>query len=135
MIPKSFTVFVYGTLKPGGHYWPRFCEGKVSNVVEARIRGRLYNLNVGYPGVVLDDSGWVQGCLLTFSDENDLEQLDWLEGYDEGRVNQHNEYVRLKVPCFTPKGEELGDHWVYEMTQKTIRQHVCTWIENGQWQV
>ena len=26
---SDLTVFVYGTLKPGGHYWPEFCEGKV----------------------------------------------------------------------------------------------------------
>ncbi|MGJ8640543.1 MAG: gamma-glutamylcyclotransferase family protein [Opitutaceae bacterium] len=130
---SEYTVFVYGTLKPGGHYWSRFCEGKVSRVVPAKIRGSLYDLNVGYPGLVLDDRSWVLGCILTLPRMRDFLKLDMLEGYDETRDSSLNEYTRLKVPCFGPKGETLGDHWTYEMTPSTQQKHECTLIESGDW--
>ncbi|HAV12455.1 MAG TPA: hypothetical protein DCX06_03010 [Opitutae bacterium] len=132
---EPFTVFVYGTLKPGGHYWPRFCEGKVSEVQPAKIRGELYDLHLGYPGLLLRGDRWVQGCLLTFASRQDLEQLDWLEGYEANRPMEQNEYIRLKVPCYTPAGESLGDFWAYEMTETTLRQHKGTLIESGDWPV
>ena len=53
MSEAVYKVFVYGTLKPGGHYWPQFCEGKVSEVLPAKVQGKLYDLHVGYPGVRL----------------------------------------------------------------------------------
>ncbi|MGC6424063.1 MAG: gamma-glutamylcyclotransferase family protein [Lentimonas sp.] len=135
MHTEAFTVFVYGTLKPGGHYWHRFCEGKVSRVVAARIRGSLYDLHVGYPGLVLDDGGWVQGFLLTFESLKELEHLDRLEGFDENRPADRNDYLRLKVRCFNEHGESFGEHWSYEMTQGLREQHRCTLIENGEWPV
>ena len=91
------TVFVYGTLKPGGHYWPRFCEGKVSQTVPAKIRGSLFDLGVGYPGLMLNDFGWVHGFLLTLPHEADFFQLDVLEGYKADRAASQNDYIRLKV--------------------------------------
>lgn len=126
-------VFVYGTLKPGGHYWPQFCEGKVSEVQLAKIRGELYDLHVGYPGVILQGDSWVQGCLLTFPREADFLQLDVLEGYVPGREESKNEYNRLKVPSFTPEGEALGEVWAYEMTEATMQRYTGTRIESGHW--
>ncbi|MEN8662306.1 MAG: gamma-glutamylcyclotransferase family protein [Lentimonas sp.] len=135
MNSTTHTVFVYGTLKPGGHYWARFCEGKVSEVLPAKIRGSLYDLGVGYPGLVLDDQGWVQGCLLMLPREADFQQLDVLEGYVPQREASKNEYVRLKVSCFDPDGESLGEFWAYEMTAATMKRHKTTLIENGNWPI
>jgi gamma-glutamylcyclotransferase (GGCT)/AIG2-like uncharacterized protein YtfP len=127
------TVFVYGTLKPGGHYWPQFCEGKVSEVTPAKIQGELYDLNVGYPGVLLRVDDWVQGHVLTFPKEQDFQQLDVLEGYQPGRPDSENEYNRLRVPYFNLKGESLGMVWAYEMTNATFRKHTTTKIKDGNW--
>ncbi|MFO8027172.1 MAG: gamma-glutamylcyclotransferase family protein [Opitutales bacterium] len=52
---SELSVFVYGTLKPGGRYWPEFCEGKVGEPIPAKIRGALYDLHVGYPGLWLGE--------------------------------------------------------------------------------
>jgi gamma-glutamylcyclotransferase (GGCT)/AIG2-like uncharacterized protein YtfP len=135
MSASPHKVFVYGTLKPGGHYWPQFCEGKVSEVQPAMIRGELYDLHVGYPGVILQGDGWVQGCLLTFPREADFLQLDVLEGYVPGREESKNEYNRLKVPSYTPEGETLGEVWAYEMTEATMQRYTGTRIQSGYWAI
>lgn len=128
-------VFVYGTLKPGGHYWPQFCEGKVSVVEPAKIRGELYDLHVGYPGVFLRGSSWVQGYVLTFPKRADFEQLDVLEGYEPDRSAELNEYVRCRVECFSHEGKPLCEAWGYEMTEATFRQFSGTRIECGDWPI
>lgn len=131
----DLTVFVYGTLKPGGHYWPEFCEGKVISQAPAKIRGELYDLHVGYPGLLLQGESWVQGYVLEFGNERDLDRLDYLEGYVPNRLESQNEYNRLKVTCFDLDGELLCEAWAYEMTKSTTAKHDCTRIENGDWPV
>lgn len=131
----SYKVFVYGTLKPGGHYWPQFCEGKVSEVLPAKIKGELYDLHVGYPGLKLRGENWVLGYVLTFPKEADFLHLDVLEGYVEGRPESENEYTRLRIPCFNLEGEPLGEVWTYEMTDSTAKCHTSTRIEDGNWPV
>jgi len=129
------SVFVYGTLKPGGRYWPRFCEGKVSAVVPARIRGELYDLGVGYPAYLGRGDGWVEGCVLTFLREEDFAQVDWLEGYSPSRPAEENEYQRIRVDCFSPEGTPLGGVWAYEMSEASIRRQGGRRIESGCWPV
>ena len=126
------SVFVYGTLKPGGHYWHQFCEGKVSAVMPAKIRGELYDLHVGYPGVFMRGDGWVQGTLLTFPRTRDFEELDVLEGFEPRRAVEENEYIRLRVD---PSGESLGQVWAYEMTEATFQRFAGTRIADGNWPI
>lgn len=130
-----YQVFVYGTLKPGGRYWPQYCEGKVSQAIPAKIRGELYDLKVGYPGVLLRGEAWVQGYLLSFEKEVDFLQLDVLEGYVASRAPEANEYVRLEVPCYEPGGALLGPVWTYEMTDSTFARHDASQIEDGNWPI
>lgn len=132
---SDLTVFVYGTLKPGGHYWPEFCEGKVEEPVPAKIHGKLYDLHVGYPGLLLRGESWVQGHLLTFKTEEDFLRLDYLEGYKLDRPYSKNEYIRLKVPAYSTGGEPLGEVWAYEMTEATMERHKGTRIPDGNWPV
>ncbi len=129
------TVFVYGTLKPGGRYWPEFCEGKASDIRPAKVRGILYDLHVGYPGLRLGGATWTQGYCLTFRNETDLHRLDELEGYDPARPTDANEYIRLKVPCFTPHDDALGEAWTYEITPWMMVKHAATRIPDGNWPV
>ncbi len=132
---KRHKVFVYGTLKPGGHYWPQFCEGKVSAAVPAKIHGELYDLHVGYPGVFMRGDDWVQGYVLTFPRQADFAQLDVLEGFKPNRPNELNEYVRLRVNYYNHEGEPLGAVWAYEMTEATFRHFAGTRIESGNWPI
>ena len=131
----SHKAFVYGTLKPGGHYWAQFCEGKVSEVVPAKIRGELYDLHVGYPGMFMRGDGWVQGYVLTFPKQADFEQLNVLEGYQPDRPAEANEYVKCRVDCFNHEGEPLGEVWAYEMTEATFKHFPGTRIESGNWPI
>ena len=128
-------VFVYGTLKPGGHYWPHYCEGKVNEVRPAQIRGALYDLHVGYPGVFLRGDEWVQGYVLSFLRPEYFMQLDVLEGFKSNRPNKLNEYVRVRVDYFNEDGVSLGKAWAYEMTEATFNRCSSTRIENGNWPV
>lgn len=135
MNTSKLSVFVYGTLKPGGRYWPEFCEGKVGEPVPAKIRGELYDLHVGYPGLKLRGDGWVRGFLLSFKTEADFLRLDYLEGFDPDRPYPENEYIRLKVECYTPDGEPFGEVWTYEMTDATMQRCKGTLIPDGHWPV
>jgi len=130
---SDLKVFVYGTLKPGGRYWPEFCEGKVVAYTPAKVRGELYDLHVGYPGLKLRGDGWVYGYVLELGEPAHLHGLDYLEGYVPGRPEDQNEYNRLRVPCFDLDGKPLGEVWVYEMTAATMARHSGTLIESGNW--
>lgn len=128
-------VFVYGTLKPGGRYWPPFCEGKVARQHPAKIRGELYDLHVGYPGLRLQGADWVYGWLLELADPAHLSGLDYLEGYAPGRPESENEYNRVRVPCYDLENQPLGEVWAYEITPTTFAQHRTTYISSGDWPV
>ena len=132
---SEYSVFVYGTLKPGGHYWPEFCEGKVSSQTAAKIRGELYDLHVGYPGLKIRGDAWVYGYILQFDNTSHLERLDYLEGYAPNRPESQNEYNRLKVKCFDLNERELSEVWAYEMTPATAARHNGSLIESGDWPV
>jgi gamma-glutamylcyclotransferase (GGCT)/AIG2-like uncharacterized protein YtfP len=99
----------------------------------AKIRGELYDLHVGYPGVFLRGEQWVQGYVLSFTRPADFFQLDVLEGFKPNRSNQLNEYVRVRVDYFNEHGVSLGEAWAYEMTQATFERFSSTRIENGNW--
>jgi gamma-glutamylcyclotransferase (GGCT)/AIG2-like uncharacterized protein YtfP len=135
MIFSDLSVFVYGTLKPGGHYWPKYCAGKVKSILPAQIQGELYDLHVGYPGLILRGDDWVQGYVLTFSQQADFAELDVLEGYEPGRSNEQNEYLRLRVQCYDAAGEPLGEVWAYEITDFSFKNYTATRIEDGNWYI
>ncbi|MGB0408747.1 MAG: gamma-glutamylcyclotransferase family protein [Opitutales bacterium] len=135
MSPSDLSVFVYGTLKPGGPYWPEFCENKVGTPVPAKIRGELYDLHVGYPGLVLRGDSWVHGYALSFKTEKDFLRLDYLEGYDPERPYSENEYIRLRVPCYSEAGDALGELWTYEISEATFARHKTTRMVDGKWPI
>lgn len=162
MNPSDLTVFVYGTLKPGGCYWPEFCKGRVGVPIPAKIRGELYDLHLGYPGLRLEanhasrsatdgdhsvnsssvsrhsklqETGWVYGCLLDFRSEQDLIRLDELEGFSSGRLYSENEYVRIKVPAYDLKGLALGEAWTYVITETRLAQCKGSLIPEGEWSI
>ena len=126
----AINVFVYGTLKPGGFYWPECCEGKVRSCQQARVRGRLYPLDAGYPALDASDvadtatsdqeESWVSGYVLTLTGPEVLEGFDQLEGYLEGRDPEANEYQRVRITAFTlPEGRAL-EVWTYVMDPRQI---------------
>lgn len=125
-------VFVYGTLKPGGYYWPQFCEGKVTAHETAKVRGALYDLRPGYPAL-LEGDGWVHGTVLTLKDDAALRGFDTLEGYEAGRAPADNEYQRCEVDAFSPAGEPLGRVWTYFMLPDKMRELDGIHLPEGAW--
>ncbi|PXA05337.1 hypothetical protein DDZ13_00285 [Coraliomargarita sinensis] len=132
---SDLSVFVYGTLKPGGRYWPKFCEGKVDEPIPARVKGQLYDMHLGFPGFRLDDEGWTYGHLLTFKTEEDFLRLDYLEGYDPDRPYSKNEYIRKRAQVYSTQGKPLGEVWIYEITDHMMEDCQATRIPSGNWKV
>ncbi len=126
-------VFVYGTLQPGGYYWLSHCQGRVRQVCPARVRGTLYDLHVGYPGLRLEGAGWVKGCLLEVPKSEDFARIDHLEGYDPARPDGENEYLRRRVRCFDDACGPLGPVWAYEVSAAALARYSGTPMESGVW--
>ncbi|MFP4281656.1 MAG: gamma-glutamylcyclotransferase [Opitutales bacterium] len=104
-------VFVYGTLRPGGYYHRRLVEGRPVEATPARVRGALYALAPGYPGMRPGDR-WVAGEVLSFDADELLGALDELEGYASADP-AGGEYERASCEAWTPDGTLLGTVWAY----------------------
>lgn len=71
-------VFVYGTLKKGGHFHEVLRGSHF--IGEGGVEGQLYNLGT-FPGLVQEGEGRVKGELYELSNEAGLKRLDHLEGF------------------------------------------------------
>jgi gamma-glutamylcyclotransferase (GGCT)/AIG2-like uncharacterized protein YtfP len=157
----DLTVFVYGTLKPGGRAWARLCEGKVADAKPARVRGRLYHLSAGYPALrddsknaesatressggpvpAADETNWVHGWRLVLRDAAALRAFDEWEEFDPARNPGDNTYNRIKISFFSeakasPKSAEpeyLGGAWVYVMAPARIAAMGGVEVSSGEW--
>lgn len=130
--PDQLHVFVYGTLKPGGYFYPHYCEGKVVANVEAIALGILYDLPMGYPALTPGEN-WVYGYVLSFADFGVLAALDELEGYDPNGSPQENEYERSPTAVYTLDHDPLGTVWAYWMTAEKAEQLGGTRLAHGRW--
>ncbi|MDJ0714482.1 MAG: gamma-glutamylcyclotransferase [Prochloraceae cyanobacterium] len=124
--------FVYGTLKPGEVNYQLYCSGKAIEERIAYAKGKLFDLPLGYPAMTFGD-GWVEGYLLSFSEESILVTLDLLEDYDEKRSPQENEYYRQLIPVYDSSRNPLGKSWSYLMNSKKIEQLSGVIIPSGKW--
>ncbi len=76
-----------------------------------RVRGSLYDVG-DYPGLVLDDAGWVAGELFRIPDlAARLNDLDREEGYDPAD-DARSLYVRRRGAVRVEDGSSL-DAWLY----------------------
>jgi len=132
-------VFVYGTLKPGGHYHNEYCGGFQFNLEEAWIRGQLFDFpQLGYPGAVEDKNHWTKGYVFSFAHQESevLLKLDTLEGYDPKRPAHQNEYYRIKVPYYIYKGNpQSGVTWCYFMESDQIKSLGGIPLLEGEWTI
>lgn len=125
-------VFVYGTLKPGESNYLRYCQGRVIAQRPAVVQGKLYDLSLGYPGLVAGD-GIVQGVILSFSDPNIFIDLDQLEDYQPHRPPEENEYQRQQIPVFDLNYQPLGLVWAYLMDMTKVQVYSGVLIPDGCW--
>lgn len=133
MIP----LFVYGSLQPGGQYWPDYCEQRVERLCPASVRGSLYDLPLGYPALVAAGSrqaNWVQGYLLWLKSSKDLFKIDQLEGYQTERPAIENEYNRRQIDCYDAHHlQRITQAWVYEMHMDRVCELKGTLLNSGKW--
>ncbi|MDJ0571830.1 MAG: gamma-glutamylcyclotransferase [Pleurocapsa sp. MO_192.B19] len=130
--PSTFNVFVYGTLKPGEANYQYYCGDRVTSQTPVYTFGNLYALPVGYPAMT-EGENTVKGILLSFSDSSILKSLDKLEGYQEQRAFDLNEYYRQLVPIYNFAHQPRGKAWAYFMAIARVRQLQGTLITSGWW--
>lgn len=94
-------MFVYGTLRQG-HAARSLIADHIASAVPATVRGRIYALPAGYPGLVEGDSAVVVGEMLQLVDlAAALALLDAYEG---------EEFRRVLTQVTTDDGVE---HWAW----------------------
>lgn len=125
------SLFVYGTLKPGEFFYPRYCEPYLVSAQEAIVRGLLFALPLGYPALA-EGSDWVQGYLLHLKPDA-LGAIDDLEDYDPTRAAGDNEYERIEVEVFDLTQNSIGKAWTYRMQLKRILTLRGQWLPKGLW--
>ena len=128
----TFNVFVYGTLKPGEVNYQYYCGTKVKSQIEAYSWGDLYDLQVGYPAMV-EGKNKVKGILFSFDDDDILDSLDQLEGYQEQREISFNEYYRQSISVYGYDDQFLVKAWAYFMTMSKVESYGGTLINSGIW--
>ena len=125
-------VFVYGTLQPGEKYHQPYCDGWVTAAEPAEVRGQLYHLPQGYPGLAAGDD-IVHGSLLSFDRSAILQRLDELEDYSPHRELSQNLYQRERTIVLSPSGLELGEAWIYRMALSRIQALGGIYLPGGRW--
>jgi gamma-glutamylcyclotransferase (GGCT)/AIG2-like uncharacterized protein YtfP len=129
---SSLNVFVYGTLKPGEANYQNYCQGKVRSQVPFYTFGDLYALSVGYPAMTVGNNK-VKGVLLTFDQPEILKNLDRLEGFQEKRAANLNEYYRQLISIYCLSDRSIGQAWAYFMTLERVRELGGIFVASGWW--
>ncbi len=107
--PETDRLFAYGTLMTGLSRRPLLDPAVLEG--RGRIRGSLYDFGE-YPGVVLDDAGWVAGELYRVPDLAlrlaKLDREEWYDAADEAG----SLYVRRRAPVELPD-RQTSEAWLY----------------------
>lgn len=130
-LSPSLALFVYGTLKPGQWAFDQFCRGQVIALTPALVRGRLYQLSLGYPALSREP-GWVQGVRLNLARQDSLAAIDAFEEYDP-RCPAQSPYQRRWQPIYRLDRTPLSQAWVYTMELNQIQTYGGQWLPEGVW--
>lgn len=104
-------VFVYGTLRPGGHRWALVAAAGVRAVTPATVPGLLRDFGA-WPGMVAGE-GTVHGEVVTLRDlAAALPELDAWEGF-HGPDHPDNLFERLRCTAATAAGPVEAWAWRY----------------------
>lgn len=125
-------VFVYGTLQPGEKYHQPYCGSWVIAAEPAEVKGQLYHLPLGYPGLAAGEDS-VHGSLLSFNNPAILHRLDELEDYSPSRPASQNLYQREHTSVTHRQGQVLGEAWIYRMALDRIQALGGIYLPAGKW--
>jgi len=154
--PIPFDVFVYGTLKRGQRNHDRFCKGVLS-VQEATVHGRLYDLPLGFPALVVPQvdvtatgtedyladaerqrratpgtktsaTGWSPVYGDLLSFDDPEKRLPALDGLEGFRPGKQRFYTRVLVPAtLTDTGTTIAA-WTY-----VVESESGVYLPGGRW--
>lgn len=126
--------FVYGTLKPGGRYWPQIAA-RVAAHEPAEVDGfDLFDLKVGYPAIV-EGKGRVKGVLLRFHPAQATEAIatmDRIEGWDPAAAAPL--YRPLEVDVTTDDGRVSAITYVWGSGLREDLANRGVYLSHGMWQ-
>ena len=119
-------LFAYGTLKQGGKY---HCYLEEAELVEERAtaKGILYDTGMGYPAMILSDSGQIEGEVYEIPDVL-WPALDFLEDYSGNPETDMYDKVTVEVEV----GNKSMETIVYiAKSEKLLKER----IETGKWDI
>ncbi|MED4909252.1 gamma-glutamylcyclotransferase [Brevibacillus centrosporus] len=131
---KTMPVFVYGTLLEGFMNHALYAKPYDCEVQPAKIKGEVYHLPQGYPGLLAGNDD-VIGEILLFSPEvfeKAISALDELETYF-GPEDSRNEYERIEVSAVLVQTGEEVIAYVYRYLDAEYVKQWGTRIQDGDW--
>ncbi|MFY0545719.1 gamma-glutamylcyclotransferase family protein [Brevibacillus sp. H7] len=132
---KRMPVFVYGSLRAGFENHRLYVQPYPHHVQKAAVRGRLYHLPSGYPGLLLEDEGWVSGELIFFADgvyAEVMSRLDKLETF-YGPGDPRNEYERVIVEATLTETSESIRAYAYLYVDEAYAKRKGICVPDGDW--
>ncbi|WP_029099771.1 gamma-glutamylcyclotransferase family protein [Brevibacillus thermoruber] len=135
MNPNRLPVFVYGSLLEGFRNWELYVKPYPHHALPAEVKGRLYHLPTGYPGLLREGEGTVKGDVLLFSPEvydEALRGLDELETY-VGPGDPRNEYEREIVTARLAVTGEERYVYVYRYVDEAYAKRTGIFLDDGDW--
>jgi len=125
---KINKVFVYGTLKEGGHFAQGFDKVRVSTM-KATMVGKLMDVNGFYPGLVEGD-GVVHGEVHEYKHMDDvISAMDSIEGYVRHNPDR-SLYKRKVVKAETEDGEVEVFAYFFNQPTEGLKE-----VKNGVWEI
>jgi gamma-glutamylcyclotransferase (GGCT)/AIG2-like uncharacterized protein YtfP len=123
-------LFVYGSLmKHGPNHF--IIQSTAKFIAQGTIKAVLYDLGVGFPGVVEDkNADEVYGEVYELPDD-EMDDLDQFEGYNPADLGE-SLYIRKLAEVRTLKKETLKA-WVYFLAPKRLKTFSHSVIPGGRW--
>jgi gamma-glutamylcyclotransferase (GGCT)/AIG2-like uncharacterized protein YtfP len=135
MKPNRLPVFVYGSLLDGFRNWELYVKPYPHQALPAEVKGRLYHLPTGYPGLLLEGEKAVKGEVLLFSPEvydKALRGLDELETFF-GPGDPRNEYERVEVTARLAATGEERRVYAYRYVDEAYVKRTGIFLDDGDW--
>ncbi|MFU8804510.1 MAG: gamma-glutamylcyclotransferase family protein [Bradymonadaceae bacterium] len=125
--------FVYGTLRPGGHYWPTVAD-LVESTRPAFIEAfEMWHLPEGYPAIIAG-RGKIVGDILSVAPENTelaMSILDEVEDCLPGSLNPL--YERILVDAHDHQGPVQAYTYVYHTAHHDYMRRNGRPVQGGDW--
>jgi gamma-glutamylcyclotransferase (GGCT)/AIG2-like uncharacterized protein YtfP len=134
---SNVKIFVYGTLKEGGHFAKSFDEVREKSK-PATIQGQLFDVASWFPGVKLTGSpeDIVYGELHEYKNGDEvLSRMNRIEGFNPDNPEK-SLFIRKTVTVTTEDGEkERAEVYEFNFEKESERASMAERVENGVWEI